>query len=229
MSDPRISELMHFWCQDAYKKKYGVLYCWSHGKDDKLLKNAIEWCDGSFGHEACVNKMKDGMRAYLASSDGFITKDNHPFAMFGTSPHKWFVQVKTAEESVRKVPCYFCGNRGLIYYNESTWRCNCGWGFEYRKNFMEAPTEAFLPKKLDETEIANLVAKNPMNYLRGFIKHRETMKKCSPELHDKLAKTIKEVCGLNAVREELKRDQRGKAVQGLHNKTTMPLLPISGG
>jgi hypothetical protein len=205
MSDSRIAELRSFWCQDAYKRKYGVLYCWSHGKDDKLLKNAIDWCDSSFGHEACVNKMKDGMRAYLNSSDGFVTKDNHPFAMFGTSPHKWFVEVKAAEEQVRKLSCPFCYNFGTIYYEGKHWRCSCGWGLEFKKNFLEAPAQAFLPKPMDELSIATEVAKEPLTYLRGFIMNHEKMKVCCSPLYHKMAPIVKEVCGVKTVLEEMKK------------------------
>jgi hypothetical protein len=136
------------------------------------------------------------MRNYLSSQDGFITKDNHPFAMFATGVHKWLTKIKVEEETkVPKANCNHCHNHGRLFFNDRHYRCRCDYGRDFRKNFLEAPDGAYEPVIMDELFLASHIAQYPERMLKGFFETHKSMKTCCPVMYEKLKRLIPEVIG----------------------------------
>lgn len=87
MRDSRMRDLTMLWCEDLYKKKYGVTYPWS-SKEAKLLQRCIAYFDTNFKDES-IQKIQKAFEGYLQDEDEFISKEKHSFSFFASKPYKW--------------------------------------------------------------------------------------------------------------------------------------------
>lgn len=99
--DPRHAELTKFWCEIAWREKYGYLSPWG-GKEAKGLQRFIGYLDR---HDATrtTEIAKATLSRYLSDKDGFYVRDKHPFSSFAAKFQKWLPEAPKKASNLPQV------------------------------------------------------------------------------------------------------------------------------
>lgn len=93
-------ELRDFWCSE-YLEKHGAAYKWT-GRDGKDLKGLLDYAETNYDGTG-VEKIKQGIEAYLTDDDPWISEHGHPLWVFAKEPQRWFSKIASSSNDFPRI------------------------------------------------------------------------------------------------------------------------------
>ena len=87
-ADPRIKELITWYCDVLYPGAYGVPYMFQGGREAKQLQSALRYFDKQFKDDA-ISQFKEACKKYMGDGETYLMENKHPWSLFLSKPHRW--------------------------------------------------------------------------------------------------------------------------------------------
>lgn len=165
------NELIQWWCEEAYPKKYGASYMFQGAKEAALLKKAIVYFKNN------KDLFQDAATSYLNDmADSYVVENKHPFSCFLSKPHKW------AGKRTTPRPRPISELNHLTTYHEvhSRWE--------------KVSPEAYAERAVSEAK------DNPERFFRGFRTSSGFLKAAHPEAWRKVMDALVDLLGRERAR-----------------------------